>query len=127
MERLDARATERINGPSWYSLRPQFNAIHSALINVAPSVRGELTTIYIKYRVSEDNQNPFAVVWVKKSTELVIGLALSGPRPNGLIDSPAGCKYAGLTAYLTVNPGDSLPVEFSAWLSNAFETVARQR
>ena len=61
MERLDLRAVERISGPSWESLRPQFKAIHESIVGASPSASGELTTIYIKYTSAATAGKPFAV------------------------------------------------------------------
>lgn len=124
MERLDTRAVDRISGPAWEALRPTFNFIHSALVSVSPTVRGDLTTIYIKYTAPETGNSPFAVIWVKKSSELVVGLAF--PRddvPPEFTGPPAGCMYAGLTGYLKLTPQSSVPTSIAEWARVAFQFV----
>ncbi len=76
MERLDERAAQRIAGPSWDEIRPLFAELHDVLIAVSPAASGELTTIYIKYMDKTKSQQPYAVLWIKKSTEMVLGLAV---------------------------------------------------
>ena len=104
MERLDPRASKRVSGPSWAKVRPQFERINEALLAVSPETQGMLTTVYVKY-APDPHQQPFAVLWVRKSTELVLGLSLPEEFESPhLGESPVGCKYAGLTWYLTVLP-----------------------
>ena len=120
-DRLDARASKRINGPSWAGLRRQFRKIHQALLSVSPSARGELTTIYVKYVADEIGNQPYAVVWLKKSTELVVGLALrEGYEAAELRPPLPGYKYARLTAFLKITPQDAVPGEFLRWASDAY-------
>jgi hypothetical protein len=127
MERLDSRAADRINGPAWTSLRAQFEAIHSILINVSPHVSGVLTTIYVKYTAPELGQTPFAVVWIKKASEIVVGLALpldfTSPE---LSETPSGFKYAGLTGFFRVKAAGSVPEEFAEWATAAFNHTKAQ-
>lgn len=127
MERLDHRGYKRISGPAWKPLRPHFDAIHTAITGVAPTVCGTLTTIYIKY-VTAENQHPFAVVWVKKSKELVVGLALPTENmPRELSGPPEGCTYAGLTGYFKVTPVDTVPPALNAWARAAYKHLLNQR
>lgn len=122
MERLDERAVDRISGPAWVSLRPQFEAIHAALIGIAPDVSGVLTTIYIKYSSPPLGHKPFAVVWVKKASEIVVGLALPVDSvPEALSAPPTGFKYAGLTGYFKVTVDDAVPGDLSQWAECAYE------
>lgn len=91
-----------------------------------PSTYGQLTTIYVKYSVRL-NGPVYAVAWIKKSTELVVGFALPGDVESlGLKLPPRDKKYAGLTGYLTLTPGDDVPVDFSSWARNAYANVAQQ-
>lgn len=121
-ERLDSRAFDKITGPAWASLRPHFELLHNLLIGVSPDVFGTLTTIYIKYTSPELGQQPFAVVWIKKASEIIVGLALppeiSSPELSG---PPTGCKYAGLTGYFKLKESDCVPSSFSEWAAAAYE------
>ena len=124
MERLDPRAFDRISGPSWEPIRPQFTEINDALLQVSEDTKGDLTTIYIKYSGPSTQGRPYAVVWVKKSTELVVGFALPKTVDSPLLRSaPHGCRYAGLTQYLVIRPGDTLPSELATWVQQAYETA----
>ena len=115
MERLDPRASKRVSGPSWAKVRPQFERINEALLGVSPETQGMLTTVYVKY-APDPHQQPFAVLWVRKSTELILGLSLPEAFESPLLgESPVGCKYAGLTWYLTVLPEDDVPDEIDDW------------
>lgn len=123
MERLDPRAVKRVSGPAWASLRGHIDRLNEMLLGVAPTARAELTTIYIKYTIdSKTGRKPFAVLWVKKSTELILGLALPQEVKAAVLhDSLEGYKYAGLTAFLVVTPNHDLPDELEEWVKIAFE------
>jgi hypothetical protein len=122
MERLDPRAVKRVSGPSWGKMRPLFDRINSSLLGVSPTVRGELTTIYIKYFEPQLPNRPYAVLWIKKSTLLVLGLSLpeivESPRLAG---PPSHLKYAGITKYMTVEPGQDVPEELAVWATLAHD------
>ena len=121
-ERLDTRASKRINGPSWAGLRGQFGEIHRALLSVSSSARGELTTIYVKYMAEEVGGQPYAVVWLKKSTELVVGLALPEEYEAPKLGPPLpGYRYARLTEFLRITPQDAVPDDFPRWASDAYK------
>jgi hypothetical protein len=122
MERLDPRAEKRISGPAWLGLRAQFEQISEALLSVTPSDRGELTTIYVKFVADEIGNQPYGVVWLKKSSDLVIGLALpEGYKSTALGPPPPGCKYAGLTSFLRITPKDTVPPQIAQWALDAYE------
>ena len=122
MKRIDERAVKRVSGPSWTGLRRQFEELHEVLTAVSPSARGELTTIYVKYVADEIGDKPFGVVWLKKSTELVVGLALpEGYESRGLVPPIPGYKYARLTAFLRITPEGSVPPELHHWAYDAYE------
>ena len=127
MNELDPKATERVSGPSWDTLRPVFNEASLILLSLSPIVTSELTTIYVKFCPSPANKNVFAVVWIKSSKQIVIGLALpddfNSPR---LSTAPKGFAYKGLTKYLTVPAAGSLPSEFVEWARLAFSTASNR-
>lgn len=129
MERLDPRAIERISGPAWSRLRLQFEQIHQALIDVAATVHGTLTTIYVKY--TDDDRcrsEPFAVLWTKTSKQLVLGLALPETFNADLLGAaPPRHSYAGLTRYLVIAEGETIPVELAEWGRAAYEHVSTRR
>jgi hypothetical protein len=124
-ERLSPDAIKRVSGPAWESLRPLFFGISDVLLNVNKDCVGVLTTIYVKYQVSAAHSSPvFGVAWVKSSSQLVLGLALSDEFKSPLLaPPPKGMTYKGLTKYLTLKPGDSLPSELSGWAAAAYRRV----
>ncbi|MEI8374626.1 MAG: hypothetical protein WCJ35_17510 [Planctomycetota bacterium] len=127
MERLDPKATDRVSGPAWEPIRPQFNEINDALLQVSKDTKGDLTTIYIKYSGPSTQGRPYAVVWVKKSTELVVGFSLPETVVSPLlVSAPPKHKYAGLTKYLIIHPGDTLPSELATWVQEAYDTAKQQ-
>ncbi|MGO9108620.1 MAG: hypothetical protein ACLP9L_05245, partial [Thermoguttaceae bacterium] len=67
---------------------------------------------------------PYAVLWVKKSTELVLGLALpDSTTATEFQSAPKGCKYAGLTKYLVIKPEDQVPSDIQYWAREAYENL----
>lgn len=126
LKRLDPQASRRVSGPTWSGLRGHFVQINKALLTVAPSARGELTTIYVKYVDKSCHDIPYAVLWLRTSNELVLGLALPKEYDAYKFEpTPKGCKYARLTAYLTIKPRDVLPVEISQWAIDAYNNVKK--
>jgi hypothetical protein len=123
---LDDRTIEKVGGPAWSELRLTFMKISESLLAVSESSRGELTTIYVKYASDETRSKPFAVVWLRKSSELTIGLALPDDvASEAFVDMPKGCKYAGLTRYLVLSADTGVPDEFNEWASTAFRHVSQ--
>ena len=124
MERLDSRARKKISGPAWHKLRPLFDEINKALLTVSPSARGKLMTIYVKYVSDETGSQPYAVLWLKKSSQLVLGLALpQSYHATFLAPTPPGYNYAGLTAFLTVTVDTPVPEELTQWVQDAYDNV----
>jgi hypothetical protein len=124
-ERLSPEAIKRVSGPAWESLRPLFFEVSDVLLNVNKDCVGVLTTIYVKYQVSATPSSPvFGVAWVKSSSQLVLGLALSNGFESPLLGPPPkGMTYKGLTKYITLKPGDSMPSELPGWAAAAYGSV----
>jgi hypothetical protein len=125
MDRLDPDAISKVSGPAWRPLRAAFMQISETLLSVAPDVRGSLTTIYVKYCVQKaGGETTYAVVWIRKSSEIVVGLALpdgfSHPR---LYPPPTNRKYAN-TAFFTVTESQGIPVELPEWANIAYRHIA---
>ena len=120
--RLDRRAVDRVSGPAWDGLRDQFLTMSKLLLDLGPDVYSMLTTIYVKFTKAPEQQQPFAVIWVKNSKQMTVGLAL--PEGHGCASvtvAPQGMSYRGLTGYVTVKPGESLPEEVAALCRLAYE------
>ncbi len=124
-ERLSPDAVKRVSGASWEALRSLFFEVSDTLLNVNTDSVGVLTTIYVKYQTSPNPSSPvFAVAWLKPSTQLVLGLALPGHVESRLLEpAPKGMTYKGLTKYLVLKPGDSMPSALSEWAATAYENV----
>ena len=124
MERLDSRTIQRVSGPAWNAIRSLFERVSDTLLSVCPSATGELTTIYVKYGSAETGGRPYAVVWVRKSTELTVGLALpDGFTSPDLKPAPSRYKYAGLTGYFQLTPDNEPPASLEQWAKLAFENL----
>ncbi|HEY4312279.1 MAG TPA: hypothetical protein VGN12_22715 [Pirellulales bacterium] len=118
---LDMRAINRVSGPAWKAIKPHFDVVNAALLGVSPTSQGELTRIYIKYTTAETGSQPFAVMWVRSSSELVIGLALPPDFPVGQIRAPLRpIAYSGLTTYFCLSAVDSLPAGIETWSAAAY-------
>lgn len=119
LDRLGPKAAKRVSGKAWAITRPQFEQTHKFLVAASADASGELATVYVKYTVPAIRQ-PFAVLWVKKSTELVLGLALPEDYASSILaDAPNHIVYAGLTKYLCMHPGDPVPCELATWAKAA--------
>jgi hypothetical protein len=123
LEKLSSDAVQRINGPSFQPLRQAFFDISEILLSVAQEPVGVLTTIYVKYQLTSAlTSGVFAVLWLKNSKQIVLGLALPEDFESPLLGSaPAGTKYKGITKYLTIKPGDALPEELPQWAAAAYK------
>src|SRR5438128_762712 len=122
MARHDSRIDERIRGSSWDSVRERFLAVHGMLLGVDENASSELTTIYVKYKITQDPLAAvYGVVWLKSSKQLWLGLALPDIPPHHcLVSAPAGMRYKNLNAYCRLDEMDRLPPEFTNWIKNAF-------
>lgn len=126
LSRIDPRAIERVSGPAWQLLREPFLRLSRILLDANPAAQSELTTIYVKYSVeTSGGKTPYAVVWVKRSSELVVGLALPEDVDHpSLQPPPAGMKYPLLTRYFVVSQVGQLPKDLFDWARLAHDNVA---
>jgi hypothetical protein len=123
---LDQRAIDKIGGPAWTPIRPLFNSIVSGLLGVSDTSRGELTTIYIKFTADETGSQPYAIVWLRKSSQLTIGLSLPEDTEHPAFSPmPKGCKYAGISKYFELTSDDRKPDGFDDLASEAIKNVIR--
>jgi hypothetical protein len=114
-----------MSGPAWAILRPLFEQVNDILLGVSPTAAAKLTTIYIKYCPTERDEQPFAVLWVKRSDHMILGLALPTPPPELNEPSDAKLKYAGLTSYLNLTVGDDVPKQLPTWAQQAYDHVLK--
>jgi hypothetical protein len=126
MGRLGERAQLKVSGPTWEGkLRTKFMTLCDTLLGVSPESFAELTTIYIKFSLSDQSSSPvYAVVWIKNSKKWLVGLALpKGVSHPNLIDAPPQRTYTGLTSYFYLSEDEELPVELPDWSNLAFENI----
>lgn len=117
--RLDPMAIERISGPSWDSIRSAVFDISETLLSVSPDATNNLTTIYVKFE--RPRGGVYAVMWVRTSSKIVVGLALpSGTTSVRFHEAHATMKYPGLTSYFTVQTSDDVPDKLADWAREAF-------
>lgn len=123
---LGDRALAKVSGPSWDGVREKFLQLSDALLSVGPNTFAELTTIYVKYSLSDAASSPvYAVVWIKNSKKWLIGMSLpEGSDHPLLLSAPPQKTYTGLTKYFYIGENDQLPDEITDWATLAFERVA---
>ncbi len=110
LERLDERAISRVNGAAWTTLRGAFFRVAKALLAVSPQTRSQLTTIYVKFCVDDQLDTVYAVVWLKTSRQIVVGLNVPEEhRPISVPRSMPGHAYKNLNAYFVIDPDDVIP------------------
>jgi hypothetical protein len=127
LDRLDKRAIQRLSGRAWQPMRPTFNELSAILLSVSPTAIGQLTTIYVKFFDPESNNQPYGVIWIKKSTEVIVGLALPDDTEcPEFVPAPGGCKYQGLTRFLLLGRGDRIPADFGLWVESAYRSLNKK-
>ncbi len=128
LERLSQDAIKRVNGPSWEPLRQAFFNISEVLLGISEEAIGVLTTIYVKFQItSSPNSAVYAVVWIKDSKQIVVGLALPEDYESELLGpAPPRSNYKGITRYFTVRPAESVPAELSQWATSAHQNASAQ-
>ena len=111
MGQLGDRAIERVSGPAWLALRPIFFDVSDSLLSVGRETSAELTTIYVKYTVDSSSTSPvYAVVWLRSSRRLIVGLALPNDvAASDFVPTPTGTVYRGLTKYLIISEQKDIP------------------
>jgi hypothetical protein len=126
LERISQDAIQRVNGPSWAPLRQAFITISEVLLGVSEEAFGVLTTIYVKYQMTNSpNSGVYAVAWLKDSKQIVVGLSLPEDYESELLGpAPPRSNYKGITRYFTVRPGESVPDELCQWATAAFQNAS---
>lgn len=87
-----------------------------------------MTTIYVKFLDQETRPQPYAVLWIKKASEMVLGLALpNGDTPPYFTLPPHGYRYEGPTRHVTIHEGDEIAPDLGDWVHVAYAHVAGGR
>lgn len=117
---LDPAAIAKVSGPAWEPMRTTFFQVCEALLSATEEVCSELTTVYVKFMRDCGSREVYAVVWIKSSKQLVIGLALpEDVDAPEFTSAPRGTSYRGLTKYLCLRPSDDAPQALSEWAKQA--------
>lgn len=121
--RNDPRIAKKLRTAAWDDLRPLYEKMHRTLLSLDEHVAAELTTIYVKYKYTDELlAQVFAVIWLKTTKRIDVGLAL----PNDAFDKelmspPPRLRYPPLNAFFSLQAGDELPKEFCTWARQAYE------
>jgi hypothetical protein len=123
----DPRIDDRIRSERWDGVRAPFQRMHRHLLSLGECVQAELTTIYVKYTYSADpTAAVFAVIWLRNSKQIDVGLALpEGQVPGALASSVRGLRYPPLNAFFCVSAGDPVPNGFEEWAQAAYRFRVR--
>lgn len=125
IERLDEKAVQKVSGPTWESLREDFFTISEKLLSVSPNAASQLTTIYVKFCTTSAMNQVYAVVWIKSSKAIVVGLSLPEDfQDSDLSPPPKGHGYKGLTKYFSVTADEGVPNSVLRWAKLAYQTAS---
>lgn len=124
IERLDEKAVQKVSGPTWEPLREDFFTISKKLLSVSADAASQLTTIYVKFCTTSAMNEVYAVVWIKTSKKIVVGLSLPEDVDDACLEPPPkGHTYKGLTKFFTVTLDDPIPDGLLRWAKLAYETA----
>ena len=128
MSVINPRIAERIRGPAWSQVRETFLELCDQVLAVGPSTRADLTTIYVKFIITDNTTAPvYAVAWLKTARNVVIGFALPDTINDELLTAaPTGMTYKGITKYFRLEPDRPLPPTITEWARIAFDEVTAQ-
>jgi hypothetical protein len=117
MTDLPQHALALVSGPAWEPLRSQFIEIGQSLSAAAAEARCDSLGKYVKFTIDASPGSPtYAAIWLKSSAKLVVGLALPETYKADEFGPPLlGTTYKGLTKYLTVERGGSVPERLAEW------------
>ena len=125
MGELSQRIIAKLSGPAWEALRGQFTQMARRLLAVSPAASSELVTTYVKFTTTSDPQTRiFAVIWLKSSKRLVVGLSLPEECEAAEL-GPAlpGTMYKGFNKYFVVERGGTVPKGLAEWAALAYQNA----
>ena len=125
MSELPQHAVAKVSGPSWEPLRRQFLDAGRLLLEASPDAQAELLSQYVKFTTGAAPDSPaYAVVWLKSSKRLIVGLALpEAYEAEGLGPAPPKTTYKGLTKYFAVESGGAVPRGLATWARIAYRNI----
>jgi hypothetical protein len=120
---LSQRTIAKVSGPSWESLRGQFMQIARLLLAISSDADSDLLNNYVKFTINSAPDSPvYAVIWLKTSQRLIVGLALPEKYDaHGLGPALPGTTYKGLTKYFVVERGGAGPKGLAKWAGLAHQ------
>jgi len=122
---LSQRIIAKVNGPAWEQIRGQVMQISRLLLAVSPDADSKLFGIYVKFTIGNDPNSPvYAVVWLKSSKRLIVGMALPEDyEAAGLGPALPGTTYKGLHKYFVVEQGGVVPKGVAEWAKVAYQNA----
>lgn len=126
---IDPRAIERVSGPAWDPSRKTILTAFEKLLSVAAGTASELTTIYVKFKISDSPASPvYAVAWIKTAKKFVIGFRHPvGYSHDAFVAAPKGMIYSGLNNYLDIDLETALPEQITEWALTAHHATLELR
>ena len=125
MAELSQRIIVKVRGLVWEQIRGQFMQIARLLLAVSPDADSNLLNSYVKFTINRVASSPvYAVVWLKNSKRLIIGLALPEEfEAADLGPAPPKTTYKGLTKYFVVERGGVVPKGMAEWAGLAYQNA----
>ena len=125
MARHDPLIDDKLESKGWDALRPVFSEIHGTLLSADAAASSKAETIYIKYRLKDDVYGKvFAVVWIRTTKRLTVGLALPDDIGHPLLGpQPPRMNFPPLNRFFVVEQGGAAPEELSDWAKVAYKHV----
>ena len=122
---LTQRVYDKLIASQWTPFRDLLVRVSEVILGVSPDSQGEWTGNYVKFTTSSDPMSPvYSVVWPKASEprRLIVGLTLPADfQAESLGPPPEPIFYRGLTKFLVIEEGQSIPEELSEWVKRAYE------
>lgn len=129
MRKYNEKIDNKINGPAWNNIRDKIKHVIQLLLAVDESTVAELTTIYIKFKITDKIIFPvYAVLWLKSSKKILLGLATHDKINNEvIIDPPSDRKYKGLKSYLWLKENEDIPTGLEIWIKEAYQNIKNSK
>ena len=124
---LTQRVHDKLSTPRWKSLRELIIQMAEAILEVSPDAQGDWAGSYIKFATGPTpTSSTYAAVWPKVSLpkRLIVGLTLPEDFEGaGLGPSPERIFYQGLTKFLVIEEGQTVPEKLSTWAELAYDAA----
>ena len=122
---LTQRTHDKIDSAMWRSIRDLFMQVSKVILAISSDAHGDLAGSYIKFATGPASTSPtYAAVWPRMSApkRLIVGLAL----PEDFEEEPLGPPperifYKGLTKFLVIEEGQTIPEGLAGWATRAYE------